>query len=140
MSDPLAAFRKKGAVAQDATEKPPTAREPFKAFATKDKLRCLDIRTKSGGLAHAVSYTYLTTISYDRHTYGEVLLTLNRMIVVIKGRNLRPIVDALKLHTCEFIQEFDAQEFDEPSDKAAPFVDSIEVKMFGAAAEVSSDK
>ena len=141
MSDPLAAFRKKGAAEPEtAAGTAHGGREPYKALATKDKLRCIDIRTKADGLAHAAGYTYLTNISYNRHTYGEVLLTLSRMLVIIKGRNLRPIVDALKLHTCEFIQEFDAAEFDPPADQAAPFVESIEVKLFGPAPPAEGKK
>ena len=136
MSDPLAAFRRKGEAAEPETTAAAAhaGREPYKAFATKDKLRCIDIRTKHDGLAHAAGYTYLTNISYNRHTYGEILLTLSRMLVIIKGRNLRPIVDALKLQTCEFIQEFDPHEFDPPTDQTAPYVEFIEAKLFGVAA------
>ena len=142
MSDPLAAFRKKPVLAEPeaVSSVTPGVREPYKAFATKDKLRCIDIRTRTDGLAHAAGYTYLTNITYNRKTYGELMLTLSRMLVIIRGRNLRPIVDALKLHTCEFIQEFDPQEFDEPAEKGAPFVESIEVKLFGPAPSTEGTK
>jgi hypothetical protein len=94
MSDPLAAFRKKPVIAEQ--EAPAAAthalREPYKAFATKDKLRCIDIRTKTDGLAHAPGYTYLTNISYNRRTYGEVMLTLSRMLVIIKGPSVPMIM------------------------------------------------
>ena len=138
--DPLAAFRKKGTTSPDIAEASdgPGAggREPYKAFATKDKLRTLDIRTKDEGLSHAHAYTYLTNISYNRKTYGEVLLTMSRLLVTIKGRRLKPIVDALKLHTCEFIQEFDPQEFVDPADPDVAFVESIDVKLYGPSGTV----
>jgi len=135
MSDPLAAFRKKPILPESQTVSgaPLAVREPYKAFATKDKLRVIDIRINKDGMAHAPGYTYLTNLTYTRPEYDKVLLTLSRMLVTIEGRNLRPIVDAIKLHTCEFIQEFDAQEFDTPTDDKAPFVESITVQLFGPA-------
>jgi hypothetical protein len=49
------------------------------------------------------------------------------MLVKIRGRNLKPIVDALLLGTCEYIQEFRDDIFDKPDDAAAPFVEEIEI-------------
>jgi len=131
MLDPLAAFRRKDSTTEGGADAPPR-HTSYVSFQTKDKLRCLDIRTKSG-LAHAPGWGYLTNISYNRKTYGEMMLTFNRFMVILKGRNLRPIVDAVKLHTCEFLQEFDAEEFDPPTDASAPFIDTIEVRLFGIA-------
>jgi hypothetical protein len=45
--------------------------------------------------------------------------------VKINGRNLRPIVEALKLHSCEFIAEFDPEDSEPPTDKDAPYIASI---------------
>ena len=125
--DPLAAFR-----AKDAPKPAGAAREPYKAFATKDKLRCLDIRTKSG-LAHAPGYAGLINLTYNRKTWGEVMLTFARFLVILRGRNLRPIVDALKLHTCEFLAEFDPEEFEPTVEEGAPFIEGIEVRLMGVA-------
>jgi hypothetical protein len=129
-TDPLAEFRKNGAGAQQA---PPSStahdeREMYRALAGKDNQRKarLDIRRKDG-MAHAVGYNFIVEICYDRKGYTGILLVLTTMLVKIKGRNLRPIVDALKLGTCEFIQEYDPASFDPPDDPSAPLVESIEV-------------
>ncbi len=138
--DPISSFR------QRFTPRPATAvapalvvnraeeREAYLAFAAKDKVLRLDIRCRQGGLAHAVSYNYLLNLSYNRRSYSEFFLTVSGLTVMVKGRGLRPIIDALKMHTCEFIQEFDPEEFADPTDPNAPFVDSIVVEVIGAAA------
>src|ERR1700677_3577530 len=96
--DPLAQFRRKGTTTQ-ATEAPPAAegKEPYRAFAGKDNQRKarLDIRRKDG-LAHAVGYNFIVEICYDRRDYTAIMLVLTTMLVKVRGRNLRPIVDSLK--------------------------------------------
>jgi hypothetical protein len=102
--------------------------EVYQAFGTKDKLYRVDLRA-SDGLSHALPYSHLLLLTYNRRTYGEIFLTISGMAATIKGRNLRPIVDALKLHTCEYIQAYDPLEFDQPGDISAPFVESVEVEI-----------
>jgi hypothetical protein len=127
--DPLAEFRRKGTAAQTAdTQSTVEGRGAYRAFAGKDNQRKarLDIRRRDG-LAHAVGYNFIVEICYDRREYTAIMLVLTTMLVKVKGRNLRPIVDSLKLGVCEFIQEWGAEEFDVPEDGEAPFVESIEV-------------
>lgn len=103
-------------------------REPYEAFGTKDKTHRLDLRCENG-LGHSLAYAYLVNISYDRRDYTRIFLTGSGLVVTIKGSLLRPIVDALKLHTCEFIQAFDADAFAPAADAAAPLVKSIVVEV-----------
>jgi hypothetical protein len=127
--DPLAQFRGQSAALTAAKPSPaPQGREAYKAFGAKDnsKRTRLDIRCKDG-MAHAVGYNFIVEICYDRRDYTGIVLVLTTMLIKIKGKQLRPIVDALKLGTCEFIQEFDAGEFPAPEGEAAPLVQSIEV-------------
>jgi hypothetical protein len=127
--DPLAQFRRQDTAKTAAKPTPaPQDREAYRAFAGKDnsKRTRLDIRCKDG-MAHAIGYNFIVEICYDRRGYSAILLVLNTMLVKIKGRGLRPIVDALKLGTCEFIQEYDPEEFPSPESPDAPFVQSIEV-------------
>jgi len=127
--DPLAAYRKQGATPQIDTAGPDTnERDAYRAFAGKDNQRRarLDIRC-ADGMAHAIGYNFIVEIAYDRRGYTGILLVLTTMLVKIKGRDLRPIVDSLKLGVCEFIQEFAADQFGPPDDSNAPFVSSIEV-------------
>jgi hypothetical protein len=120
MADPLETFRRKPAASSPLrAPATPTGKEPYLAFATKDKLGRLDIRSRDG-LSHAPAYNYLLEVSYDRRLYTSALLVFSFMLVKIKGKNLRTIIEAIKLHTCEFIAEFDPQQFDGPTDLKEP--------------------
>jgi len=128
-NDPLAEFRRNTTPPpQIIPADDPEDRESYRAFAGKDNQRRarLDIR-RQDGMAHAVGYNFIVEITYDRRGYTAILLVLTTMLVKIKGKSLRPIVDALKLGTCEYIQEYAKDEFGPPEDAAGPFVETIEV-------------
>lgn len=130
--DLLAQFRRKGTAGKTAEARPSADGVPrdrtYEAFNAKDNQRRgrLNIRRK-GGMSHAPGYNYIIDICYDEDNYSGVLLVLGTMLVKIRGRNLKPIVDALMLGTREFIQEFRSDLFDKPDDASAPFVEAIEV-------------
>jgi hypothetical protein len=134
-------FRQKYATkpAPDLVVNRKSVTKAYEAFGAKDKVTRLDIRCRQGGIAHAVAYNYLLNISYNRKTYNEIFLTISGLTVMIKGRGLKPIVDALKLHICEFIEEFDSDEYAAPSDADAPFIDSISVEVLRGAAPSTSN-
>jgi hypothetical protein len=111
----------------------------YEAFGAKDKVTRLDIRCREGNIAHAVAYNYLLNISYNRKSYGEIFLTVSGLTVMIKGRGLKPVVEAMKMHICEFIEEFDPEEYAAPSDMSAPYIESIMVEVLRGAAP-SSEK
>lgn len=100
----------------------------YEAFGTKDKTHRLDVRCENG-LGHSLAYAYLVNITYDRRDYTRIFLTGSGLVVTIKGRGLRPIIEALKLHTCEFIQGFDAEEFAPIAEDFVPYVQSINVEV-----------
>jgi hypothetical protein len=56
------------------------------------------------------------------------------MLVKIMGRNLRQLTDAIKLHTCEYIAEYNPREFDPPADPDAPFLERITIQTGRTAA------
>jgi hypothetical protein len=128
--DPLAEFRRKGAVAKPSALRPSDGGDSrqYEAFNAKDNQRRgrLNIRRK-GGMSHAPGYNFIIDICYDQDHYSGILLILSTMIVKIRGRNLKPIVDSLLLGTCEYIQEFRDDVFDKPDDPAAPYVEAIEI-------------
>lgn len=101
---------------------------PYEAFGTKDKLLRFEVR-RANGLAHSMAYTYLVNFSYARSDYGALFFACGGIAVEVTGRNLRPIVDAMKLHTCEFIEEWNAAAFDAPADDT-PLVERITVELF----------
>jgi hypothetical protein len=137
--DPLSMFRRRVQPKPAPAAKPqpslvvnrPGDREPYESFGTKDKVQRLDVRCGRRGnwIAHALPYNYLLNVSYNRRTFAEMFLTVSGLTIVIKGRWLRPVVDAIKLHTCDFIQEYDPEEFAEPSDPEAAFIESIAVEV-----------
>ena len=127
--DPLAAFRSRTNASAPAlsTEADGGGRD-YRAFAGKDGQRKhrLDIRCKDG-TAHAIGYNYLIDIAYDRKVYTGIVLVMSTMLIKIYGRGLRPVVDTLKMGVCEFIQEWDSDEFDAPDDENVPVVRRIEI-------------
>jgi hypothetical protein len=129
--DPLAEFRPTGSkpksTARRAKPGDPESRV-YEAFNSRDNQRRhrLNIRRK-GGMSHAPGYNFIVDICYDQDNYSGIMLVLSMMIVKVKGRNLKPIVDSLLLGTCQYIQEFRDDLFDKPQDASAPFIEAIEV-------------
>jgi hypothetical protein len=128
--DPLAEFRRAGAAPVPlATRRLAEKGEqrPYEAFSARDGQRQarINIRRK-GGVSQAPSYNFIIDIAYDDERYESILLLLTEMTVFIRGRNLRPIADALIQGTCRFVQEFREDLFDRPKDEAAPFIEAID--------------
>jgi hypothetical protein len=130
--DLLAQFRRKAPAGKPAESRPPVEGDQdrvYEAFNSKDsQLRTgrVDIRRK-GGMAHGLLYSWIGEITYDRDHYTGILLILSTKLVKIRGRNLKPVVDALFLGACEYIQEFRDDIFDKPVDPSAPFVEEIKI-------------
>ena len=127
MADPLAQFRRKPAA--DADPKPASS-EPgeYVAFGVKDHVQRLKIR-RANAPTRAPAYDRLQDISYDGEFGFNFVLFYTFMIVMVRGRNLQPVVAALETGTADFIQEFDADLWAEPKDAAAPFIESIHVEV-----------
>jgi hypothetical protein len=129
--DPLAEFRRDGnapvplSVRRAAQSSRQRAYEAFSAQDTQRPAR-INIRRK-GGVSQAPAYNFIVDISYDDERYDGILLLLTTMTVIIRGRNLRPVADALIQGTCRFVQEFREDLFDRPQDAGAPFIETIDV-------------
>jgi hypothetical protein len=52
-------------------------------------------------------------------------LVFQSVVVVVRGRNLYSVAEAIEREVCEWIQPFNPAKWDEPIDPAAPFIDSI---------------
>ena len=74
-----------------------------------------------------VLYSQLLRISEDGFHGQAVALVFPFMDVIIRGRNLRPIVDAIDLETCEFVQQFNPGRWAEPADPNLPFITSMDL-------------
>jgi hypothetical protein len=138
MADPLDVFRKtfkKPDTAQPDSMKPAppslaAAHEPYEAFGTKDKIVTLMI-SPSKGYSQLIAYSPMMRVSFDEYHWRRIFITASGITVKITGQRLRPIVDALRLHACEFIRVFNRDRFLEPTDETQPFVSSIDVKLIG---------
>lgn len=101
----------------------------YVAFKTQDKLLRVEIFCKDG-MAYAIPYSYLATVVYDYHKGARLYLNDgNGISLRIHGQRLRPISQALNLHTCSAIREFDPERFEKPRDPSAPFIESIKVSI-----------
>jgi hypothetical protein len=99
----------------------------YVAFATKDHVTRLKIKS-AGQTTRSPRYDYLLDISYDgTHGTNFALIYSFMVVVVVSGRNLHPIITALEMGTADYIQEFDSERFQKPSDPSAPVIDSIEI-------------
>ncbi|HLZ15705.1 MAG TPA: hypothetical protein VKQ08_01645 [Cyclobacteriaceae bacterium] len=127
MNDPLAQYRKKpiGTVAEPP---PPKGPEEYVAFDAKDKVDRLSIR-KADLQARTPAYGYLLDVAHDEPGTSFMLYYSFMMIVLVEGRNLRPVIMAIQMGTAEFIQEYDPVRWAKPKDEKAPFIESIQITM-----------
>jgi len=127
VSDPLAAYRRPGAAPLAPAPAREPAREPYRAFATKERAPRVDIRPR-GDIAHAFLYSVITEIAYDRKAGAGILLLLaGGKMVKIRGRNLLPVAEALLAGSCSFIEQRDPKRDGADSDPGMPIVESIEI-------------
>lgn len=96
----------------------------YSAFAAQDRIKFLNIE-KANGITHAPAYAYLLDIISDGERGEEVALLYSFMLVKIKGRNLWEIAQAISMHDCHFIAEYDASRY-APSEPDAPLIENIE--------------
>lgn len=126
MHDPLAQYRKK---VQKPESPSPAESEGYIAFKAVDRRQ---IRLAVRPTNHAwerVPYGYLLRVVEDGIYGTELCLVYTFAVFVILGRNLTGIANAISEEHCEFVQEFDASRWAMPTDKNAPFIESIEVHL-----------
>jgi hypothetical protein len=113
-----------GVVSRTATTAVPSARKVYEAFDSKDKIESLALFPMLGP-AHSITYSYLFDVSWDDEIFSTIVLFFTFIQVNIRGRNLGPVVQSLRLRTCTALREFHEEEF-EPVDTDAPVITSIE--------------
>ncbi|HEV2693072.1 MAG TPA: hypothetical protein VG347_09285 [Verrucomicrobiae bacterium] len=123
--DPLAAYRKQP-LSGGETSKKGKENGGYVAFDAKDKVDRLRIR-RAAGPTRSPGYHYLLDVAYDGDYGTNFVLVYTFMMVMVKGQNLKSVIFALETGTADYIQEFDGSKWEKPTDKAAPFIESIEV-------------
>ena len=139
MSDLLAQYRKKSHAAPgDAV--PPKGPQEYIAFDAKDRVDRLKIR-RANDPTRSPGYHYLLDVVYDGAYGTNFVLLYTYMMVMVRGRNLQPVIAALEMSTADFIQEFDADKWRKPEDEKAAIIESIEVVIQESGPAISeSDK
>lgn len=118
--DPLAAHRKKPLTTE--TKEP----QGYVAFDAKDKVTRLQIRCAMQP-THAPGYGYLMNVMYDGPYGTNFVLVFHFMSVLVRGKNLQPVISALETGAAEFIQEFDETLWEQPKDEKTPVITSIQI-------------
>jgi len=125
--DPLAQFRKTPTVPNGGAM-PPTGADEYAAFGTKDKVHRLRIRSNTP-LVHSPGYNLLLDVVSDGQHGTSFVLVYTVLLVMVKGANLQKMVFAIESGLADYIQEFDPERWQKPTDAAAPFIESIEIQV-----------
>jgi hypothetical protein len=125
MADRLEQFRKTPIV-KSGPSTPSKDKDEYVAFEAKDRVARLKIR-RANAPTRSPAYDYLLDVVYDGEFGTNFVLVYTFMVVLVRGKNLQPVTLALEAGTADFIQEFDSDKWQKPTNAAAPFIESIEV-------------
>jgi hypothetical protein len=107
-------------------------RTPYTAFNRLSRAQySLKARPKDS-IWTRLNYSSLLRIEEDQFYGKSIALYFTFAVVLIRGRNLQTIADAIDVHQCEYVQEFDAERWPEPSDEKAPVITELMVEMIGS--------
>jgi hypothetical protein len=126
-NDPLSQFRKTP-TASNGGAVPPTEADEYAAFGTKDRVRRLRIRSAAAPV-NAPGYNILLNVVSDGQDGSNFILVYSVLLVLVRGRNLQKMVFAIENEMADYIQEFDPEKWQKPTDATAPLIESIEIKV-----------
>jgi hypothetical protein len=127
--DPLAQFRKTKPV-PPGDMMTPKDQNGYIAFGTKDRVVRLRVRPAMAPV-QSPGYNILLNVSYDGDIGTNFVLMYTVMDVLVRGKNLQKMIYAIENGMADFIQEFDSDRWEMPSDPTAAIIDSIEVRFTG---------
>ena len=128
MNDPLAQFRKERTIRTAANDnkasKIGTGKKPYEAFDSTGKPSpYLEIRCTFQPSQSPQSRFFMAAV-FSADYEDAFTLLYSFMAVEVKGRNLKEVRRAIQISRCEFIQEYNENEFLKPG-KDAPVIESI---------------
>jgi hypothetical protein len=126
-NDPLSQFRKTP-TASNGGAVPPTEADEYAAFGTKDRVRRLRIRSTAAPV-NAPGYNILLNVVSDGQDGSNFILVYSVLLVLVRGKNLQKMVFAIENEMADYIQEFDPDKWQKPTDATAPLIESIEIKV-----------
>ena len=135
MSDPLAKYRTKAASAPVSFASP-DGPEIYSAFATKDRVERLKIKSANQP-TRAPGYNNLLEVIYDGSIGTNFVLSFSWLMVLVRGKNLQPVIMALLASTADYIQEFDPDVWEKPTDAKKPIIESIVVVVHEKQMEIA---
>jgi hypothetical protein len=105
--------------------------EAYEPFENEVRTTNVEIRCHRTGLSYFMQYAHMSAIVFNFREEDAIFFTGDGYAVTIRGRHLRAVVMALRLHTCGTIQDFDPDlHVDaQPLDPNAACVESIEVEV-----------
>jgi len=125
--DPLAEFRKTPPAPRGGPI-PPKGTDEYVAFGTKDKVNRLRIRSVMAPV-NSPGYHILLNVVYDGEFGTNFVLLFTVLMVLVRGKNLQKVVFAIENGQADFIQEFDPDKWQKPTDANAAIIESIEIKI-----------
>ena len=135
MNDPLAKYRTKAASAP-VSFAAPDGPEVYAAFTTTDRVERLKIKCANQP-TRAPGYNNLMEIVYDGSNGINFVLSFSWLMVLVRGKNLQPVIMALLASTADYIQEFDPDLWEKPADSTKPIIESIEVVVHEKQMEIN---
>jgi hypothetical protein len=99
----------------------------YQALITGQKLPRLVIHCASGP-SRSPPYIALMDVVFDRRFGASFALIYNHMFIIVTGRNLVPLANAICRHRAAVITEYDPQAFDAPI-ADVPVIEGIEVQV-----------
>ena len=132
--DPLAEFRKTPPAPRGGPI-PPKGTDEYVAFGTKDKVNRLRIRSVMAPV-NAPGYHILLNVVYDGEYGTNFVLLYTVLMVLVRGKNLQKVVFAIENGQADFIQEFDPDKWQKPTDANAAIIESIEIKIIEGGSSV----
>lgn len=100
-------------------------KESYSAFVAQDRVESFVVRCANG---HRYRFFTHRLNGVEVHPHATTLtIKTNDGVIQIYGRGLEAIDDALAMHTCRAITEFSPALHLPPTDRAAPFIERIDV-------------
>jgi hypothetical protein len=126
--DSLADFRRKLDIERGIVppENAGSGAEAYEAFHVVDRRQLRLQIQPARGPWEWLPYGYLLRVMLDGRQGTEIILVFTFLAVIIRGRNLAPLADAISKERCEFVRQFDAKQWAR-ADDGAPVVEHIEI-------------
>lgn len=130
-SDPLGRLR---ALQEDDPDGTESTTKTYLAFKAVNR-RQLRLHVKSAHTTGSyrggerLTYSYLHRILDDDGLDEQLALVFQFCVVMIRGRNLFSVAEAIEREVCEWIQPFDPVKWERPTDPKAPYIESIDIRV-----------